>query len=90
MVIKLVLAVKVPPQEDGEGIHELGLSWYRFEEKIENLSFFLKEYSYFWGFVEKCKSWNIYVGKSVWKCENYVGKSVKQENIATTSLFQTK
>ncbi len=43
MVIKRVLAVKVPPQEDGEGIHELGLTWYRFEDKIENSDMPFKE-----------------------------------------------
>ena len=31
MIIKLVGAVKVAPQDD-DTIHELGLTWYRFEE----------------------------------------------------------
>ena len=36
MWIKLIWSIKIPPQDDLNGLHELGLSWYRFEEKIEN------------------------------------------------------
>ena len=36
MAVKLVWALKVAPRDDAEGLHEVGLSWYRFENEIEN------------------------------------------------------
>ena len=35
-MIKLVWVLKVAPQEKNLRLHEFGLSWYQFEEKIEN------------------------------------------------------
>jgi hypothetical protein len=36
MMTKLVWALKVSPRDDAEGLHELGLSWYRFENEIKH------------------------------------------------------
>ncbi|MFI5303750.1 MAG: hypothetical protein ACHQYP_03035 [Nitrospiria bacterium] len=33
MTVKLVWALKIAPQDDLEGVHELGLGWYRFEDE---------------------------------------------------------
>jgi hypothetical protein len=34
MMTKLIWALKVAPQDDADGLHELGLSWYRFQNEI--------------------------------------------------------
>lgn len=34
MITRLVWALKVAPRDNTDGLHELGLSWYRFEDQL--------------------------------------------------------
>ncbi|MBI3593603.1 MAG: hypothetical protein HY200_01455 [Nitrospirae bacterium] len=43
MDIQLVWTLKVAPKDENETLHELGLSWYRFEQKRENFEFSLQK-----------------------------------------------